>query len=754
MDSIDPRVYSHLVSQGLIPGGPRRRPAASAEAPEDRFSQGAAESLGLIPRGAAASGSDFQLGDKAESLEALAALRREGVLDQLKDARRVLRGRLAQGRDLQERAGAWSQLQDVQGAVHRIEEAHRALQFDEKVDPEGRASPLARSYFIHGTTPVAEMKEVLATLDSLRQPDSPLRLPGNQVDPLVRGEIWKAKMDLLEQAARRGTDPIDAEYYELSSPDMLEKLGRAARAGAPVRVLMDPGKLNPLGDGYDAGSLASRLNALRRLEEGSGGRAGVQLFANKEVLGADAEIMHRKLLRVGDQVIFGGMNANPGSGENVDVATRIRGPAAARLAQSFEADLEASRGSTPAQIYGQQLERLRSSDRPVTVGPRGLLDLLEAQISGPARPGESFAERLDRVLESASYQGLRPSQLAEIPDADGDGRISAQDERAFLLGQGRAELTPRGRNLLADGLEQAVERINRPENQERLARSLPPDASPVGSDTVAVGDTSPERQALVLHAIESARRYVKVSAFVLTEDLARLLVEKKQQMEAQGRPFEVQVVLDPGLYPHGGSPNEKGYRYLEDHGVPVKWAALARTDPDHDRKVHAKMILTDQMMLTGSTNFSKKGLRDNWELSDITWFGDQAESRARQAQVEADFDRLYQHEALGLDTRALSEARFAGQDGEVARMQKERYRSRLLRAFMQGIEDYEKEMGQKIQAESLKDPVLAYTVHQRAATGQAPGYATLEALGPERLAELRKGSAAWQELEHLRSNGL
>ena len=768
MDAINPQLHSHLVSQGLIRGSrPALRPEAPAPSgPAETFRPGETRAPGLVPNlgrpapGAAAAPPEFAFPSDADSIARMDALRRGGLADELKQVRKDLKAQrkeLREGGAVADKARVHGGLQDVDTALDRLELAHRASRWDDVASAvDGEVSPTYRSYFLHGQSSVSEMKEVLQTARSLEDPASPMRLEGNSVQPLVRGEIWKTKMQRLEEAARepmRDGRPleIDAEYYELSSPHLLDKLARASRGGANVRVLMDPGQLSRMGGTPDATSLASRLNTVRRLEEGSGGRAAVQFFANSEVLGGKEEIMHRKLLRVGDGVVFGGMNANEGSGENVDFGMEIHGPAAGKFVDTFRRDVELSRGRSAEAIYGRHLEDLRQTEN-VIVQPRAVLDLLEAQISGGPRPGEAREARLDRVLESASFQGLRPSDLAQIPDGDGDGAVSPAEERAFLLaGRGDVALTERGRNLLADGLGAAVERMNGSRNQEGLQAIQAPRGEKVGTETLAIGDSSVERQALVLHAIDSAERSIKVSAFVLNEDLARLLVEKRDRMQAQGRPFDVQVVLDPGVYPFGGSPNEKAHRFLEDHGVEVRWAALDRSDPHHDRKVHAKLLVTDQMMVAGSTNFSHKGLRDNWELSDVTFFrGDEA-SRADQQKVEADFQHLWERESLAIDTRAVAERRHGTAPGSEAEFLRDDTRTRVLRRFLRGIGNLEEDLGRRVADLEKSDPVVAYTAEQRVREGEARGYALLQAVGDERLQALRHASPAWHDLQRLRS---
>lgn len=751
MDAIDPRLHSYLVSQGLVPR-PRESRAGEAPAaplPTESFRQVGADEPGLLRKPAGAPRApegppNFEFPSDSESILRMDALRKEGLADELREIRKGLKAERKEAGSVEDRARVHGGLKDVGSAIERLELAHRAAKWSAVASAvDGDISPTYRSYFLNGETPIKEMQEVLKTARSLEDPDSPMRSKGNSVKPLVRDEIWKAKMDRLEEAARNPVQDgkpvqIDAEYYELASADMLEKLTRASRGGADVRVLIDPGGVSRMSGTPDATSLASRLNTLRRLEEGSGGRVAVQLFANSEVLGGRDEIMHRKQLRVGDTVVFGGMNANEGSGENVDFGMEIKGPAAAEFVETFRSDVELSRGRDSEAIYGKHLQDLRESEDVVVQG-HGLLALVESQIPGGPKAAETYAQRVDRVLEGAAFAGVRPEELAEIPGGD---------VRAYLLqGHGPATLTERGRNLLADGLESAVGRINSDRNQEKLQNVPPPDTTRAGGETVAVGDSSVERQAMLLHAIDSAEKHIKISAFVLNEDVARLLAEKKERMQAQGKPFDVQVVLDPGIYPFGGSPNEKAYRLLEDRGVDVRWAALDRTSEHHDRKVHAKLILTDKMMVAGSTNFSHKGLRDNWELSDVTFFTQDAESRADRQKVEADFARLWERESLAIDTRALAEREHGDKRGAAGEYLRDEHRTKTLRGFLRGIGNLEKDIGRQVEDLQRQDPILAYTVEQRVREGQARGYAVLQAVGDERLETMRHGSASWRSLQ-------
>ncbi|MCR5660864.1 MAG: hypothetical protein K6G50_01915 [bacterium] len=698
--------------------------------------------------------------DSQESIQRMEELRQSGLAKELSQVNKDLK---AQQKELKtdgtqaEKAAVYSELQDVTSAIKGMELAHRAYKWDDIASTvDGEVSDVYKAYFVYSDVPAKEMKEVLQVTQDLQNPDSKMRLQGNDVTPLVRDQIWQTKMELLENAIQNPVNAdgspleIDAEYYELASPEMIDKLTRASNSGAEVKVLMDPGQISGMSGNPDATSLAGRLNTLKRLEEGSDGKIAVQLFANIDVLGGSTEIMHRKLLRVGDEVVFGGMNANSGSGENVDCGMKIEGTAAERFTEIFQQDVELSRGKSADDIFGTHLDKLRNSDKDIVLTPKGVVDLMESQLPGGPVTGETYAERTARVIEQADAAGIHASDFVKIADSNKDGSVTLEDERKWLMGgSGEAVMTENGRTVLADSLEASVAKINSDENQAKLQDITKPNTECGGTETVAIGNTSVERQALVLHAIDSAQEYIKISAFVLNEDIARLLVEKKESMQEQGKDFNVQVVMDAGVYGYGGSPNEAAYQYLEDNGVEVKWAALDRSTEEHDRKIHAKMIITDQMMLAGSTNFSSRGLRDNWELSDIIFFNDE-NSATDQANVLADYEKLWNREAISIDTNAIAEKKYGDVEGAEGEYLRSSERTTATRKFLRGINNLEKEIGRNIDGLMATDPELAAQVDAKVAQGYADGYAILSSVGEEKLDEIRYNSKAWQTLQKIK----
>ena len=202
---------------------------------------------------------------------------------------------------------------------------------------------------------------------------------GNRVEAVHRERLWQAKMELLDEAiesAKAGQPvEINAQYFELTSGAFVGRLAEAARAGCPVRINVDPSRLRSGGDSavrIDDGP--RKLRALMQLGVLPNVDMGVSVFPVVKELGSLSELMHRKFLRVGEKVLLGGMNANQGSGENVDCGYLIEGPAARRLTEKFARDLELSAPQHPARhlrrgrpgrvlrIQRRQSDRTRGTD--------------------------------------------------------------------------------------------------------------------------------------------------------------------------------------------------------------------------------------------------------------------------------------------------------------------------------------------------------------------------------------------------------
>jgi len=707
----------------------------------------------------------------------------------LKKARKDLRGEKPEEETLRDIRLLTEHFQTVRNSYNKDKRERQLGKIEEQL-PGGSLNYVEESFFLNGTIPSKDMVKVAEITRELEKEKSSYKIEGNKVEVLGSKDIWQRKMNLLDEAiektrSRRGPSPevnvgnieVDVEYYELGEPTMLKKLKDVAGNGGKVRVLMDGGRLNYKKPGVmDASQIAYRMETMSELQDGADNTSmGIVLFPTKEQLGSTGSLMHRKLLRVGDKVIMGGMNANSSSGENVDYAKEIEGPAARRLTEIYKRDVENSTGKTMEEIYGEkQIDILRkgqtvdektgeTKNYDVILTSSGLRSLFCASIPQEKRSevlNKSLTkeQQIDRMIMTLAESGIDPTRVASIPDKDRDGQITPKDLRDYLLKRGKESvtLTDTGRKLMADRLENIINRTNSKENKEKLADISPPDSTPKGKDTLAIGDLPEERQAILLHTINSAKEFIYIPAFVLTKDIAEALIAKKQEMKASKKNIDIKVILDPGLYPHGGTPNEPTYKLLEDNGISVRWALLDRTTADHDRKVHAKMMVTDNAILSGSTNFSGKGMRDNWEMSDVMLVDDKnPESLAKRDKYRADFKNLWDKESIDINTKTLAEKKFEDNKSADVHIKKDEYRNFLLRLSVRNIENYEKEVGMKF-SDMAKEERVQKRIQTLISQGMDKGYATLQALGEiypsEKLEGIRKSTEGWQALSELASN--
>src|SRR5690606_24108057 len=125
--------------------------------------------------------------------------------------------------------------------------------------------------------------------------------------------------------------------------EVIGKAARTAEAGNKLRVNVDPGRLSyPEKDKdrnqfFDVDDIPDKLRTVIQLAAVKGD-VGVSLFPAAAKLGDPENLMHRKVLRTGDQVLLSGMNANDGSGENLDAGYVIEGPAARALGDNLKRD--------------------------------------------------------------------------------------------------------------------------------------------------------------------------------------------------------------------------------------------------------------------------------------------------------------------------------------------------------------------------------------------------------------------------------
>lgn len=488
-------------------------------------------------------------------------------------------------------------------------------------------------------------RAVLEQINNLKSGESPMITNQNEVQPVHHKEIWKTMNDLLDKAVEDGKNgkpvEIDLQYYELTSHEMVKKIADAAKAGNKVRLNLDAGRLtfpakDSEGDTYfNLDATPDKIRTIIQLASVPDADIAVSLFPQKDLLGSPTELMHRKVMRVGDQVLVGGMNANLGSGENVDSSYLVEGEAATKLAENVARDIKNSKGATLENIWGEaHIEKF--SETSLKLGPRGFIALLDC-LRGPEPAGAEPPEiqTYEELAALAKEAGVKLSTLVtEQPDGA---------EAAFtkmMNGRGHLTLSKKGKNLLQAQIDRAIKLTNAPKNLKKLDDMQAPDGKVKGTVRVDVADQPSEREALVLNAISDAEKFVYLPAFVLTRSVAAALVARRDQVAAEGGNLDVRVLVDASIYPHGGTPNSYGVKFLEDHGIQPRWSKLERSGA-HDRKIHAKHMITDKGEVTGSTNFSTKGLRDNWETSVYVHYnGEPAAEKAKESST-GEFDSLW-----------------------------------------------------------------------------------------------------------------
>jgi phosphatidylserine/phosphatidylglycerophosphate/cardiolipin synthase-like enzyme len=579
-------------------------------------------------------------------------------------------------------------------------------------------APLATmaAYLAWNPAPESHIKEVASHIQQLRDGTSPLLHQGNKVEPVPQEKLWQTKLRLLEEAtalAKAGNPPeIDVQYFEMTSSSFMKRLAEAAAAGCPVRINIDPSRPRQASSAeISVDDSPRKLRALLQMLAVPGADVAISVYPVADELGNVSQLMHRKLLRVGEKVLFGGMNANEGSGENFDTGYLMEGPAARQLVSGFQEDLKTSEGASATQIYGEKL-MASFEEGQVSLTLHGLATTLDA-LNGPSPAGTRIPSKPSRELleKLAEKADIRLSSLVYVDDLDHALRYNSTKP---------LELKGPGKKLLLSLVERTLKATWEKDNLARLQKLSLPQGEAKGEVTVAVASRPAEREAVILEAIASAEKFIYVPTFVITKAVARALVARRDEVAAQGKHIDVRVVADSGLYGHGGTPNEDGYLVLEDAGIPVQWALLTRVQGDHDRKIHAKQILTDKMELVGSTNLSNKGIRENWELSGLVYFDPNkaGSMEARHEGVER-FQHLWDYESIQLDTRA------AASKQDLDKLGTEEARRKSIRQFLSMISRYEQQTSRWIEVQIQDDPQLQAKADQLQAQGMAYGYARL-----------------------------
>ncbi len=657
-------------------------------------------------------------------------------------------------------------LQQWEGARERFRVQARTEELGRIAEGSPAFSPTTAGFYTFAAISQKDMKETLGLMERIRENDGGIVYNGNSAEVLTRDQIWTAKMKMLDGAITNakngnGAAEIDVQYYELTSRTMLSKLVDASQAGCKVRVNMDPGRVTVDRSGnMFVNEIAKKLYTSYCVLDAAdkGNDIGLTLFPVEREID-DANLMHQKLFRVGEQVILGGMNANSASSENVDAAVKLEGPGARRLVEIFSEDTALSAGAQLEEIYDSEKTAMISAGH-MYIGPSGLICLLLAaagtDFRGVDKPLLAWSpETLNKLAEAA---GTRLDLIVEMEDTNGDKVKDGFDLQAFLqkgdTPSNTVELKREGGRMLSRQLKEVVERVQSEDNIERCKDISLPEGKQVGKSSLAIGNDPTERMAVLLNTIATAEEFIYVPSFVMTRVVARAIVARYEELKAQGKTLDIKCVLDPGIYPDGGTPNEAGYLALEDAGIPVRWALLARTDPAHDRKIHAKAVITEKMAVLGSTNMSSRGLMDNWELSgSVSFDKEDPESVKQQRAIVNDFLKTWEFESVEVNTLKVAGERLKEIDSADKPYRIQEARSSIVRETIRRIYNYEKESATVVRRLVDGSQEVREAIDRHVSEGVPEGYATLtsleEVLGPNKFHEELRKMPSWQSLEPL-----
>ena len=588
--------------------------------------------------------------------------------------------------------------------------------------------------------------ELLESLKGLQAGDSTMITEGNAVEQVHRHELWKAINSTLDTAvaqAKAGKpDELDLQYYELTNPQTIGKIAEAAKAGNKVRVNLDAGRLSfPSKDdeGENYFSLDATPDKIRTILQLATLDAdiAVSLFPHNKLINSPTNLMHRKVLRFGETTLISGMNANVGSGENVDSGYLLRGPGSKQLVENFQRDVQDSKGATLEDIWGAA-HIAKFEDTNLRMGKRGLVSLFDS-LAGPSPAGtilpspKSLAE-LEALAEKA---GATLKDLVKVPKGQYESVMTKVAER-----KAEVELSAKGKEMMRQLIEKAISATNDEENIKRLEDITPPKGEKVGMTRVDIADQPLERETMVLAAIAEAESFLYLPGFVVTKAVAAAIVARRDQLQAEGKPFDARVIADSGLYPHGSTPNAIGIKHLEDNGIQPRWSRLERSGW-HDRKIHAKQLITDKGEITGSTNFSNQGLTENWETSAYIHLEKGDEKAAKElAQAKGQFEELWD---TSFELNSRDHAAFLNRARGVAPSEWtiEEDRDRSIRHTLRLLLNFEKQTAAYFGELMTNNPEVAQRRDQLVKEGYAEGSAVLLA------AKEHLGDKYWKTLDKL-----
>lgn len=577
------------------------------------------------------------------------------------------------------------------------------------------------AYQASATLPKAELQGVMDNISGMRNGTAPFIYKDNKITQMHQEALWQGinqQHDAAIASANAGKPMVVAsQVYEMTSPQELGKNAQSARAGNLVLLNLDPARITapPRGKEIEFDDGPDKLRCMLQLMNAG---CGVSTYPCQTKLGDAADLMHRKGYQAGDDFILSGMNSNDGSGENIDRGYKMTGPAAHRKGQDLIRDVKDSFANpTLEDRYGaKNLEAFPTN--VVKVGTRGLGALIDAMGNGEPAPAGTVPPKFSNSAELSAYATSKGLNLTDLIKGSPD---------ALFADHGQVELSDKGKQMCLDLMKKVNDRVNDPANVKLFdGYKLPSDAA-AGGTTVTLADVPTERQATALETIQGAEKFIDAPTFVITKPIASAIAAKAKEMSDAGKPFEVRMVADSGIYPDGSTPNKTGITLLEDAGLRPRWTMLPRSG-DHDRKIHAKDILTDKSEWFGSTNLSSKGMRENWEQSGVISFDPKDPDSMKLRQHGEDlFNDLWDNMSFECNSKDVAtylvkdKYHYKGRDMEA---EIDRNRGKVIDSLIANLETYEKESGAFVHAKA-QDPQVQSRIKALTDTGMDEGNATL-----------------------------
>ena len=582
-----------------------------------------------------------------------------------------------------------------------------------------------------------ELDKIGKTCEELKKSESQVKIKGNNIITLEGSEIWQEVSRMLDVKEGPPKIEIDLQYKFLKDPEIYNKVKIAVEKGHKVRIIIDPGtglkdtkrlKYRDITEYYNA--LETLMSFQQELDKGNFGIC----VAKKDNL---KDTMHKELLRVGDKVLAGGIDCDKASGEHAGYAISIQGPAAKTLVEEFKKNVEDSKGKTIEEIYGDDLKLLKEDYiddenddyvKSTLVMSNSdfmnfLILLLPQESQKYIKEATNSLDKAKRFMEECEKAGINPEEYGIFKDIDlNDSNLFYSDTpfTAHLINENNklyAGLTDKGKKLFIEKLEKYFKKMNSKNNIKHLSDIKPPDGKDSGCHTISVGTNNEELQAFLAYAIESAEEFLYIPSFCMNSKIAQLIINRQKEMEKEKKKLDIKILLEPSQ-----KDNIESFLALEDVHIPVKWALLDETDPNHDRKLSSNMVVTDKVILTGSADLKEKSLREDQETSVMAFIDPQSEeSTGKREEYKKNFLDLWGKESLKINLWGT------GSEGPVVKTEEECHRE-VLTKTVKNIDKYEKSLGNRVKDIVNGKDEIKEEVELLKQEGFHDGYARLLAL--------------------------